>query len=304
MQAETEIIAAGGMNANFMSERKETVAPVFAELTTGHFREGRSYVNWRARGTSDWLLIYTVSGSGTVQYAGGGLYTRAGIVTLFRPHTPQDYCTAAEAGQWELLWAHFHPRPPWREWLDWPEAAPGLLTLQIVESETQRQVEASLGRANELAQGAQPRRDAFAMNALETALLWCDTENPRSGLARLDSRVRRAMDYVCLRYADPITLETLAAHSNLSVSRLAHLFRREVGMTVGQFVERQRLNRARQLLELTSRTVQSIAGEVGFENAFYFTNRFKRDTGLSPRDYRRRGEKTAAPTGEEGERRE
>jgi AraC family transcriptional regulator of arabinose operon len=58
-------------------------------------------------------------------------------------------------------------------------------------------------------------------------------------------------------------------------------------MTPGQFLELQRLNRAKQLLELTPRTIQAIASEVGFDNPFYFTQRFKRQTGLSPRDYRR-----------------
>ena len=59
-------------------------------------------------------------------------------------------------------------------------------------------------------------------------------------------------------------------------------------MTPQQFLEQQRLDRARQLLELSGRSIGDIAADVGFDNPFYFTLRFKRLTGLSPRDYRKR----------------
>ena len=85
-----------------------------------------------------------------------------------------------------------------------------------------------------------------------------------------------------------MTLDGLADMAELSVSRLAHLFREQVGMTPQQFLEQQRLERARQLLELSGRSIGDIAGDVGFDNPFYFTLRFKKLTGLSPRDYRKR----------------
>jgi AraC-like DNA-binding protein len=50
----------------------------------------------------------------------------------------------------------------------------------------------------------------------------------------------------------------------------------------------QRINRARQLLELTAMSIKEIAAEVGYENPFYFSLRFKKQTGTSPRDYRQK----------------
>ena len=63
-------------------------------------------------------------------------------------------------------------------------------------------------------------------------------------------------------------------------------FKEEVGLTPVQFLEQQRMARARQLLELTGHGVAEIAAMVGYENAFYFTRRFTRATGKSPRAYR------------------
>ena len=33
--------------------------------------------------------------------------------------------------RWDLLWTHFHPRPNWIEWLNWPEVSPGLMRLRL-----------------------------------------------------------------------------------------------------------------------------------------------------------------------------
>ena len=281
-----------------MQSRTETPHQTVTHLTTGHFREGRGYAAWRPRGTADWLLIYTLDGRGRFGHENGEILAEAGHLVLLRPGTRHDYGVEPTRERWELLWVHFQPRPEWREWLDWPERAPGLMHLTPHDATMGRKIEQRFLETHRLATGALRRREIFAMNALEEVLLWCDTQNPRSQQSRLDGRVRDAMDYLCRNLREDIPLEALARRSHLSVSRLAHLFREQVGMTAGQFLELQRVNRARQLLELTPRTIREIASEVGFDSPFYFTQRFKRQTGFSPRDYRRRAQ------GERGDQQE
>ncbi len=267
---------------------RETAHPDVIHLVTGHFHEGSGYTSWRAQGTSDWLLILTLAGRGRFGHGHGEVVAVPGDLVLLRPGTRHDYGVEATRHYWELLWTHFHPRPHWHAWLNWPEEAPGLMRLTLPEIELRRTITAQFFEVHRQAIGAQRHREAFAMNALEALLLWCDTANPHSDQARIDSRVRRVMDYLCINLAEKITLEDLAGIADLSVSRLAHLFRQQVGLTPMQYLERQRLERARQLLELTPRTIQAIADELGFDNPFYFSLRFKRLTGLSPRAYRRR----------------
>lgn len=162
------------------------------------------------------------------------------------------------------------------------------MRLCLEDPPMRRRIAARLQDTHRLATGALRRREPFAMNALEETLLWCDTQNPRSDQVRMDSRIRQAMDFLCTHLDKKTTLQAVADACGLSTSRLAHLFREQVGLTAQQFLEQQRLDRAIQLLELTPRPIQAIAYEVGYENPFYFTLRFKRHTGLSPRDYRKR----------------
>ncbi len=270
-----------------MNERIETAQPRFGLIEMGLFQEGRGYQNWRERGTNDWLLIATLGGGGRFGHAGGEWTARAGDLALLRPSTRHDYGTDARCGEWRLLWAHFHPRPHWSHWLNWPEIAPGLMRLNLPEAESRREIIGSLEAALKFVQGAAPRREAFAMNALESAILLCDAQNPQTRAARLDARVQKAMDFLCLHAAETVSMTELADVCGLSASRLAHLFREQAGQTPMQYLERQKLERARQLLELTARPVRQIAEELGFESAFYFSARFKRHTGASPREYRK-----------------
>jgi AraC family transcriptional regulator of arabinose operon len=136
--------------------------------------------------------------------------------------------------------------------------------------------------------GPSRQREALALNALEEILLWCDLANPRRETAGLDSRIRHSLEFICAHFAEPLNVARIAANCGLSPSRFAHLFRTQTGETPQRYLELQRLNRARQLLEFTQEPVTAIARAVGFENPFYFTLRFKRHGGASPRAWRLR----------------
>ena len=267
--------------------RTEAVKPVLRHLVMGHFHEERGYATWRAHGTTDWLLIATLSGSGRFGFDGGEVRTVPGELILLHPGALHDYGVAPPSPSWELLWAHIHPHPHWLGWLEWPQIAPGLAHLMLDDPSLQTEIFGKLREALHHTTGAHRRREEFAMNSLETVLLLCDTVNPRQGQPVIDGRVRAAMDHLCRHYTQNLSLDQLGSVVGLSGSRLGHLFRKQVGLTPVQFLERRRMERACQLLEFSARPIHSIAEELGFENPFYFTLRFKRATGQSPRDYRK-----------------
>src|SRR5581483_1202342 len=266
--------------------RKNTASPQSGKLTPGEFHMKHRYTIWRERGTADWLLIYTIRGRCRFGFAEGEFFAQPGDMVLLRPHTLHDYGLEKSKRQWDLIWTHFIPRPEWHDWLKWPEAARGVMRLSIADREIRERVLRRFRDANRLAHGPFPRSEALAMNALEEVLLWCDAVNPSARERPLDTRVRRAVEFLSSNFADETNAASLARRCGISQSRLACLFREQVGKTPQQFLEDRRMMRARQLLERTQSTIAEIAEQVGFKNPFYFTLRFKRQTGHSPRDYR------------------
>lgn len=262
-------------------------------LVTGHFREGPAFSTRRPLGSGDWLLIYTVAGAGLYKHDNQSLITAAGDATLYCPNVYQDYRTDPDAGRWEILWAHFTPPLRWHAWLQWPVALGGLMRIRLEETAARRNVARSLRLAHRLHSSYLRHRLELAMNALRSAILWCDEHNPRLVEQKLDPRIRKALDLLTQHIDKPMTLAGLSKHCGLSSSRLSHLFAEQVGLSPQKFLDRQRMRRARELLRVTSLPVAQIAYEVGFENPLYFTRRFTAATGLSPRLYRQRSDDDA-----------
>ncbi|WP_405060722.1 helix-turn-helix domain-containing protein [Kribbella sp. NBC_01505] len=255
----------------------ESPTPEVRRLVAGEFDEGPEYSTYRSRGTTDWLLVLTLHGSGHFSE----IVVERGTVVLVRPGTPHDYGTVGE--RWHFRYAHLHPKPEWLPFLDWPEVAPGILCLQLtrVEKIADYLLDAARYQRFPLPQGEQ-----LSVNSLEAALLWCDTHNPKA--ARIDDRLLRVVELIDQDLKTPLDLPALARAANLSVSRFAHLFREQLGVSPQQFVERRRLDAAARLLTLTTRSIASVAAEVGFTDPLYFSTRFRLHTGTSPTTYRRR----------------
>lgn len=271
-----------------MTSREDTPCLDFHLILAGHFTMGRGYSIWRKRGTKSWLLVCTLGGKGRFGYPGGEIKVNPGDLALLEPGILHDYGVESELQQWETVWAHFYPYSHWSDWLKWPEEAPGLMRLRLLETEAFDDITGKLGEMYSRSLGSDRHGKALAMNALEEALILCDLYNPHSLGVRWDSRIQRTADYLCSRLAEHFSLEDLASHVGLSTSRIAHLFREQTGTTPLQFLEDKRMERARQLLEATSQTVEAVGRDVGYDDPFYFSKRFKAQAGVSPREYRKR----------------
>jgi transcriptional regulator GlxA family with amidase domain len=102
--------------------------------------------------------------------------------------------------------------------------------------------------------------------------------------------VHRAL---ALMQGDPArawTLEGLASEAGLSRTGLAERFREAMGETPLAHLRTLRLQAAMRLLGQTDQTLEQVAQAVGYQDAFSFSKAFKREVGLSPREFRRRDE--------------
>ncbi len=105
-----------------------------------------------------------------------------------------------------------------------------------------------------------------------------------------DPQVRRALALMQGEPARAWTLETLAQEAGLSRTALAERFREAMGDTPLAHLRTLRLQAAMRLLGSTEQTLEQVAQAVGYQDAFSFSKAFKREVGLSPREFRRRDE--------------
>ncbi len=85
----------------------------------------------------------------------------------------------------------------------------------------------------------------------------------------------------------PISLRELAAQESMSVRTFTRRFREEVGVSPGQWLTQQRVERARHLLEGTDLSVDQVTHEAGFGSPASLRQHFQTAVGVSPTAYRR-----------------
>jgi transcriptional regulator GlxA family with amidase domain len=110
-------------------------------------------------------------------------------------------------------------------------------------------------------------------------------ERPMPGPADLTTSVTR--QWAQARLHESLTLSTLADHARMSVRTFTRRFREETGMSPARWLVRQRVERARQLLEATDLPIDRVARESGFGTAAALRLQLHAVVGVSPIAYRR-----------------
>lgn len=100
-------------------------------------------------------------------------------------------------------------------------------------------------------------------------------------------RMYTVTSWIHEHYQQPITLELLAEHFNMSPYYLSHLFRKVTGFTVVNYVQMTRIRNVQQLLLYTQRKVTDIAESCGFTSFSQFNRTFNKFCNISPSDYRK-----------------
>jgi YesN/AraC family two-component response regulator len=98
--------------------------------------------------------------------------------------------------------------------------------------------------------------------------------------------VQKVIAKIHLDLKEELTLQAFADMLDLNASYLSSLFKKEVGMTLTEYVNRKRVEYALNLLNTTSLQIQTIAQQCGIIDVNYFTKTFKKYIGMTPSRYR------------------
>lgn len=133
----------------------------------------------------------------------------------------------------------------------------------------------------------------FSEETCESLLTLLITSLARNGMlnhpASQDNYlVYRAMRSIVQADYGQLTVDALADQLRVSTVWLTRVFQKEVGQAPGEWIRARKLDEAKRLLTETNESVIAIAIRLGFGSSQYFATAFRRDTGLSPSEYRER----------------
>lgn len=99
-------------------------------------------------------------------------------------------------------------------------------------------------------------------------------------------RLRSIITYIELNYENKITLDDISSKINLCKEECCRLFKRSMNTSIFDYIIQFRIEKSAKLLKETDKSVTEIAQTVGFNDANHFAKLFKREKGVSPREFR------------------
>lgn len=158
----------------------------------------------------------------------------------------------------------------------------------------QQDTTAIINTVREMCQYAQdiyqyPENDIRLLYALYKLIDQLQTQYPKPYQAEQkvsNPTLQHAIQYINTHYTDAITVEDIAAHTNISRSYLYKLFKRNLNVSPKDYLNHLRMYRASEILKHTDKPIYEIASLCGYTDPLRFSKNFKKHFELSASDYR------------------
>ena len=112
-------------------------------------------------------------------------------------------------------------------------------------------------------------------------------EVQKSGMRHYSREIEAAVKYIHLHLHVPVTLEETAEAAGISASYLSRLFKKETGMLFVDYIQKERIEAACNMLKFSDRKIGEISDYLSFGSLNYFSRIFAKRMGMSPKEYRK-----------------
>ncbi|MDL2234944.1 helix-turn-helix domain-containing protein [Christensenellaceae bacterium OttesenSCG-928-L17] len=134
---------------------------------------------------------------------------------------------------------------------------------------------------------ASGRRDTFETLALELLQEAVRMKQENLSFIKHSHVISRAEEYILQQYCDPnISLIGVARHVGMSPAHFSTVFSQTMGKTFISYLTALRIAKAKELLAQTDWKLSAIAIEIGYNEPNYFSHVFKKNEGITPKEYR------------------
>lgn len=181
--------------------------------------------------------------------------------------------------------------------IDWKSSSYGFYLLNDLTLEAFRTAKQSFRTAEDPAESI-----ACLQQSLKKAASWEDSVDYLCTLLnqlwqwRTESSdkygdiIEKVKEFIARQYNnDQLSLKDISGYVKISPSHLSKVFSQETGQTITVYLTQIRIGKAMELLKTTRSKTFEIAFEVGYGDPHYFSNLFKKITGMTPKEYRNQG---------------
>jgi AraC family transcriptional regulator of arabinose operon len=247
----------------------------------------RDYTIFRPNGRKDYYLVYTALGWFEIEYKGEMVRVERGTCVIIMPEVPQLLSFTAE-GAPTIFYVHFTG-----------EAFAELMEFMTFNPTTFISIQDCIAFEiifNRLVKNFLPlkafngRKPVYSPKVIGLLLELMDFLSPvRAQQANPEQdAITAVLLYINEHFREKVNLKKYAEIAHLSLSRFSHLFTEKVGVSPHKYVLSLRIEEAKELLMCSSMSVIEIAAHIGIDDPSYFSRIFRKHSGCSPVEYRKR----------------
>lgn len=249
----------------------------------GYYPHAKGHYTYRKKGLPENFIFYCVDGHGW--YRIGKSEFQVGPNEFFiLPQNIEHAYGSNDDDPWSIYWIHFGGSsiPSFN---DMPVVQSHFRPLHIRSSEYIVPLFNTIYKTLEL--GYSIDNLTFSNMCLShflTLFIYNDKHYETAGEKK--DLIDDAIQYMQQHVHENITLQELCTYMGYSTSRFSSLFRQRTGYAPIDYFIQLKMQKASQLLDFTGKSIKEIAGIFGFDDPYYFSRRFTKIFGLSPKKYR------------------
>ena len=252
----------------------------------GYYPNASGHHVERPKGAPTHLLIVCLKGAGWARSDVTQHEVKPGDVIWLRAEKPHAYGADSD-DPWTIAWVHFSGDEAeyWRSYIGFDDDPVSRLSGIHEDGQSAlaiEQIYLSLEKGSshpDLISAAVMLRQT--LNQIASAVRWGrDERSVAQRVMEVREHLRKNLEY-------SHRLDELATAAGLSVSHFSSIFRRQTGYAPIDFLIRQRMLHACQLLVSSDISISKAAAAVGYDDAYYFSRCFRKIMGVSPRAYRK-----------------
>ncbi|HHY82411.1 MAG TPA: AraC family transcriptional regulator [Clostridiales bacterium] len=250
----------------------------------GYFIANSNYFTER-EGLANYLLMYTIEGSGYLKYLDEEYTLNPGQAVVIYCANYQYYRTLGETS-WSFKWVHFDGTAA----SEYYELLNGD-SLSVVNISHMLHFEEMLDKLYSHVQINDLPSDVRISNILTSILseLIIDKFSPANNekFQKYRIEINKAVSYIGENYMKKITLNDMMESVYISKYHFSRIFKCYMGVSPYEYLIHFRVNKAKELLKGTQLTVSEIAASVGFDDVNNFIRKFKEIVGSTPYNYKK-----------------